>query len=41
VLVRWSEVGTVAQVSTLGAGGVNQRLVVTLADHVRLVTPRR
>jgi hypothetical protein len=41
VLVRWSERGTVVVVTTPGAGGVNERLVVTLADHVRLVTPRR
>ena len=41
VLVRWSERGTVVQVSTPGAGVANQRLVATLADHVRLVTPRR
>jgi hypothetical protein len=41
VLVRWSERGTVVVVTTPGAGGANQRLVVTLADHVRLVTPRR
>jgi hypothetical protein len=41
VLLRWSELGTFVQVSTPGAGGVNQRLVATLADHVRLVTPGR
>jgi hypothetical protein len=41
VLVRWSEQGTVVEVTTLGSGEVNQRLVVALADHVGLVGPRR
>jgi len=41
VLLRWWERGTLVEVSTPGAGGVNQRLLATLADHVHLVTPRR
>jgi hypothetical protein len=41
VLVRWSERGTVVVVTTPGADAVNQRLIVTLADHVRLVGPGR
>jgi hypothetical protein len=41
VLVRWSERGTFVVVTTPGAGEVNQRLVMALADHVHLVEPRR
>jgi hypothetical protein len=41
LLVRWSERRTVVVVTAPGADAVNQRLVVTLADHVRLVGPRR
>ncbi len=41
VLVRWSERGTFVVVTTPGAGEVNQRLVMALADHVHLVVPRR
>src|SRR6266545_2599224 len=37
VLVRWSERGTFVVVTTPGAGEVNQRLVMALADHVHLV----
>jgi hypothetical protein len=41
VLVRWSEQGTFVVVTTPGSGEANQRLVMALADHVRLVGPRR
>jgi hypothetical protein len=41
VLVRWSERGTVAVVTTPGSGAVNQLLVIALADHVSLVGPER
>jgi hypothetical protein len=40
VLVRWSERGTFVVVTTAGSGEVNQRLVMALADHMRLVEPR-
>jgi hypothetical protein len=39
VLLRWSQQGTFVLLSVLGSSDVNQRLVVTLADHLRLVTP--
>ena len=46
VLLRWSQQGTVVVVGVLdwsdasGWSDVNQRLVVVLADHLRLVPPR-
>jgi hypothetical protein len=39
VMVRWSERRTRLEVSTPGAGEVNQLLVIAIADHVRLVEP--
>jgi hypothetical protein len=39
VLLRWSQQGTFVLVGVLGSSEVNQRLVVTLADHLRLVPP--
>jgi hypothetical protein len=39
VLVHWSERRTRLEVSTPGAGEVNQLLVIAIADHVRLVEP--
>jgi hypothetical protein len=39
VLLRWSQQGTFVLLSVLGSSDVNQRLVVTLADHLRLVPP--
>jgi hypothetical protein len=39
VLLRWSHQGTFVLLSLLGATEVNQRLVVALADHLRLVPP--
>jgi hypothetical protein len=41
LLLRWSERGTVVVVTAPGSGEDNQRLVVTLADHVHLVGPGR
>jgi hypothetical protein len=41
VLVRWSQQGTSVVVSALGASEVNQRLVVALAEHLRLIRPPR
>jgi hypothetical protein len=40
LLLRWSEQGTVVVVTTPGSGQ-DQRLILTLAEHVRLVGPGR
>jgi hypothetical protein len=40
VVLRWVQRGTRAAVILVGWSEVNQRLVVTLAGHVRLVPPR-
>jgi hypothetical protein len=40
VLLRWSQQGTFVVVALRGASQLNQRLVVVLADHLRLVPPR-
>ncbi len=40
VLLRWSQQGTFVVLSVLGSSEVNQRLVVALADHLRLIPPR-
>jgi hypothetical protein len=39
--LRWSQHDTVVVVSTPGPSQANRRLVVTLADHLRLVSPTR
>jgi hypothetical protein len=39
VLLRWSQQGIWVLLSVLGSSEVNQRLVVTLAEHLRLVPP--
>jgi hypothetical protein len=39
VLLRWSQRGTLVVVGVPGHSGVNQRLVVALADHLHLVPP--
>jgi len=41
VLLRWSEQGAFVVLVVLGASQVNQRLIIVLADHLRLVPPRR
>jgi len=41
VLLCWSEQATFVMAGVLGFSEVNQRLVVVLADHVRLVRPKR
>lgn len=41
LLLRWAEQGTVVAVTTPGSGEDNQRLILTLAEHVRLVGPGR
>jgi hypothetical protein len=41
VRLRWSQHDTVVVVSVPGPSQANQRLVVTLADHLRLVKPTR
>jgi hypothetical protein len=41
VRLRWSQHDTVVVVSTPGPSQANQRLVVTMADHLRLVSPTR
>jgi hypothetical protein len=40
VVLRWEARGTLAAVILMGWSEVNQRLVVTLAQHLRLVPPR-
>jgi len=40
VLLRWSQQGTLVVVMILGHEEANQRLVVALADHLQLVSPR-
>jgi hypothetical protein len=40
VLLRWSQRDTLVTVSVLGWSEVNQRLVVALAEHLRLIPPR-
>jgi hypothetical protein len=40
VLLHWSEQGTFVILGVLGSSQVNQRLVVALANHLRLVPPR-
>jgi hypothetical protein len=40
VLLRWSQQGTFVVLSVVGSSEVNQRLVVALADHLRLIPPR-
>jgi hypothetical protein len=40
VLLRWSQQGTLVTISVHGHSKVNQRLVVALADHLHLVSPR-
>jgi hypothetical protein len=37
--LRWSQQDTLTVVSVLGPSDANQRLVVTVADHLRLVRP--
>jgi hypothetical protein len=39
VLLRWSQRGTLVVVSVLGHSEANQRLVLALADHLRIVPP--
>jgi hypothetical protein len=39
--LRWSQHDTVVVVSTPGPSQANQRLVVAVADHLRLVSPTR
>jgi hypothetical protein len=39
VLLRWSEQGIFVVLSVVGSSEVNQRLVIVLADHLRLVPP--
>lgn len=39
VLLRWSQRGTRVEVGVLGWSQANQRLVVAVADHLRLVEP--
>lgn len=41
VLVRWQEQGTILVVGLSGTSSLHQRLVVTLANHLRLVPPSR
>jgi hypothetical protein len=38
--LHWSEHGIFTVLGVLGSGEVNQRLVVALADHLRLIPPR-
>jgi Transposase IS116/IS110/IS902 family len=40
VLLRWSQQGTFVLLNVLGSSQVNQRLIIVLADHLRLVPPR-
>jgi hypothetical protein len=37
--VRWRERGTILVVGLSGTSSLHQRLVVTLANHLRLVPP--
>lgn len=39
VLLHWSEQGTFVVLGVVGSSEVNQRLVIVLADHLRLVPP--
>lgn len=40
VLLRWSEQGVFVVLAVLGSSQVNQRLIIVLADHLRLIPPR-
>jgi hypothetical protein len=39
MLLRWSQRGTLVEVGVYGWSEVNQRLVVAVAEHLRLVEP--
>jgi hypothetical protein len=41
ILLRWEERGTILVGSVSGNSGLHQRLVVTLAGHLQLVSPRK
>jgi hypothetical protein len=41
VLVRWRERGVVMVVSVLGHNRLHQQLALTVAEHVRVVSPGR
>jgi threonine dehydrogenase-like Zn-dependent dehydrogenase len=41
VLVRWRERGVVMVVSVFGHNRLHQQLAMTVADHVRMVSPGR